>query len=149
MDRPNVTINFLAGVDGVKYYNLLNGATNTIELLQFFQEASNAADLNTGRPALEVDDTIIVDTLPAHHGQAERALREFLEEMSIELVYLPVYSPDLDPVDEAFLKLKYLLKYRYQHIVHWNLELALLHALYDITPNDLMGHYRHTGYLNV
>ena len=36
MARPNVTINFLAGVDGIKYYNLLNGATNTIEFLQFF-----------------------------------------------------------------------------------------------------------------
>ena len=30
MARPNVTINFLAGVDGIKYHNLLNGATNTI-----------------------------------------------------------------------------------------------------------------------
>ena len=36
------------------------------EFLQFFEEASNAADVNTGRPALEVDDTIIVDNLPAH-----------------------------------------------------------------------------------
>ena len=85
-----------------------------------------------------------MDNLPAHHGEEERALREFSKEISIELVYLPVYSPDLNPVEEAFLKLKYLVKYRYQCIFHRNLELALPHALDDITPNDLLGYYHHT-----
>ena len=69
MARPNVTINFLTEVDGMKYNNLLNGATNTIEFLQIFEEASNATDVNTGRPALEVDDTIVVDNLPAHQKE--------------------------------------------------------------------------------
>ena len=51
----------------------------------FFRKPVAPPTFNTGRPALEVDDTIIVDNLPAHHGEAKRALREFLEEMSIEL----------------------------------------------------------------
>ena len=72
MARPNVTINFLAGVDDIKYYNSLNGATNMIEFLQFFEEASNAADIITGRPALEGDDMIMVDNVPAHHGEEGR-----------------------------------------------------------------------------
>ena len=89
-----------------------------VQQIRLNEEASTAADIKAGRPVLEVDDTIIVDNLLAHHGEAERALREFLEEMSIELAY----SPDLNPVEEAFSKLKHLLKYRYQRIVHWNLE---------------------------
>ena len=77
-------MNFLAGVDGIKYYNLIDGATNTMEFLRFFEEASNAFDINTGRPALEVDNIIVVDNLPVHHGEGERAMREFLEDVSIE-----------------------------------------------------------------
>ena len=67
MATPNLTFNFLAGLDGVNYANTIDGATNTIEFLCFFEEAVNAVDPATGRPVLEVDDLIIVDNLPAHH----------------------------------------------------------------------------------
>ena len=39
---------------------------NTLQFLRFFEEASHAADIQTGRPALEVGDLVIVDSLPAH-----------------------------------------------------------------------------------
>ena len=42
MATPNITLNFLAGVEGVKYANIVEGATNTIEFLRFFEEAANA-----------------------------------------------------------------------------------------------------------
>ena len=42
-----------------------------MEFLRFFEEASDAVDINTGRPVLEVDDIIAVDNLPAHHGEGE------------------------------------------------------------------------------
>ena len=58
---------------------------------------------------LEVDDTVVVDNLATHHGEAKRALRGFLNDIGIELLFLPVYSPDLNPV-EVFSKLKYLLR---------------------------------------
>ena len=146
MATPNLTLNFPAGLDGVKYANTIDGATNTIEFLRFFEEAVNAVDPATGRPALEVDDLIIVDNLPAHHGEAETALNEFLNDMSMELIYLPVYSPDLNPVEECFSKMKYLLRYRLRDLVHQNLELAVLHA---IQPEDLRGYFRHTSYIDV
>lgn len=44
------------------------------EFLRFFDEASQ-------RPVLEVDDIIVVDNLAVHHGEAERALRDFLNDM--------------------------------------------------------------------
>ena len=110
-------------------------------------EASQAEDFVTQRPVLEVDDIIVVDNLAAHHGEAERALRDFFNDIGIELLFLPVYSPDLNPVEEVFSKLKHFLKYRYQDSVFENLEYAVLRAVGDITAADLYGYYRHAGYL--
>ena len=45
--------------------------------------------------------------------------------------------------------MKYLLKYRYREHVYENLELAVLHVVQDIGPEDLLGYFRHTNYLNV
>ena len=71
MANSNKTVNILAGVDGIKYYNLIDGATNTMEFLCFFEEASNVVDINTRRPVPKVDDITVVDNLPAHHGEGE------------------------------------------------------------------------------
>ena len=79
-------------------------------ILRFFDEASQTVDIATQRPVLEVDDIVVVDNLAAHHGEAEIALRGFLENRGVELLFLPVYSPDLNPVDDVFSKLKYLLQ---------------------------------------
>ena len=75
---------------------------------------------------LQVDDIIVVDNLALHHGEAERALRDFFNHIGIEPFFLPVYSPDLNPVEEVFSKLKYLLKHRCQDSVFENLEYAVL-----------------------
>ena len=126
---PNITLNFLAGIEGVKNANVVEGATNMIEFSRLFEEAANAADPLTGRPALEVDDMIIVDNRPIHH------------DMSIELLHLPIYSPDLNPVEQAFSNMKNLLKYRHRELVFRNLELAVLHVVQDIGPEDLPGYF--------
>ena len=84
----------------------------------------------------------MVDNLAAHHGEAERALRSFLNDLGMELVFLPVYSPDLNPVEEVFSKLKYLLKYRYQELVWDNLEYAVLRAIGDVTAAHMYGYLR-------
>ena len=61
LSTANKTLNFLVGLDGVKYANMLEGASNSYEFLRFFDEASQAEDFVTQRPALEVDDIIVVD----------------------------------------------------------------------------------------
>ena len=67
----------------------------------------------------------MVDNFAAHHGDAEVALRSFLNDVGMELLFLPAYSPDLNPDEEVFSKLKYLLKYQYQDIVFEKLEYAV------------------------
>ena len=78
---------------------------------------------------------------------AEVALRRCLEDVGMQLLYLPVYSPDFNPAEEMLSKLKYLLKYRYQDVVFDNLEYAVWCAVGDLEAADTYGYYRHAGYL--
>ena len=70
--------------------------------------------------------------------------------MSIDLLYLPVYSPDLNAVEQCFSKMKYLTKvFTYINLVYQNLELGILHAVDATEPADLAGYFRDTSYLDV
>ena len=68
LSTANITLNFVAGVDGLKYANIVQGASNSIEILRFFSEAPQTVDPNTLRPVLEVGDILVVDNCTAHHG---------------------------------------------------------------------------------
>ena len=58
-------------------------------------------------PSLQPGDTVIMDNLPAHkvHG-----VREVIQAAGASLLYLPPYSPDFNPIEKAFSKLKALLR---------------------------------------
>ena len=146
LSTANLTLNFLVGYDGVKYGNTIEGASNSVQFLRFFDEASQTVDPITQRPILEVGDIVVVDNLAAHHGEVERAQRSFLNDLGMELVFLPVCSPDLNTVQEVFSKLKYLSKYTYQEPVWDNLEYAVLRAFGDVTAADMCSYYKHVGY---
>ena len=60
-ESPNTTLNMLVSLDGPEYYNLIDGATNTMQFLQVFEEAGNCVNLQTGRPCLQVGDIIVMD----------------------------------------------------------------------------------------
>lgn len=50
---PNATLNLLISVDAPAYFNVIDGATNTIQFWNFFLEASESVDKFAGRPAIE------------------------------------------------------------------------------------------------
>jgi transposase len=58
-------------------------------------------------PALRLGQVVVLDNLSAHKGER---VRELIEERGCELLYLPPYSPDLSPIEEAFSKVKALLR---------------------------------------
>ena len=58
-------------------------------------------------PELSPGDVVIMDNLPAHKG---REVREAIEAAGASLLYLPPYSPDFNPIENAFAKLKALLR---------------------------------------
>ena len=59
------------------------------------------------RPTLKRRDIVIIDNLPAHKGDA---VETAIKTARARLLYLPKYSPDLNPIEQAFSKLKALLR---------------------------------------
>ncbi len=85
---------------------------------------------------------MVMDNLSAHKGGR---VRKLVEERGCELVYLPPYSPDLNPIEEAFAKLKALLR-RAGARTFEALIGAMGRALDAITGRDASGFFRHCGY---
>ena len=147
MESANITLNLLVSLNGVEYHNIIDGATNTATFLNFFFEASEATSPLTGRPAIEVGDTIVLDNLAVHHYDGGAILEDYLEQMGVELVYTPVYSPDLNPVEMCFGKIKSKLNGELINNVHNNIKIATMDAVETISATDMIGYYKATSYL--
>ncbi len=149
---PNYTVNLLVGLDGTKFCTVLDGPSNTYEYVHFFHQAMNAYN-DQGRPVLQAGDIIVVDNCSFHHSDSERMLRNYFVDYGIEYVFLPKYSPDLNPVESCFMKMKTLFKQKYyQELLANNfVKPAVMDAIYEISASDLHGFYRGTtdNYMNV
>lgn len=60
LKSPNITLNFLAGLEGVLYANTLDGASNMLEFLTFFHKATEATQIN-GNPVFMAGDILVLD----------------------------------------------------------------------------------------
>ena len=145
-ETPNITINVLAGLQGVKYANIVDGASTTIHFLEFWGEAANAGDVITGRPVLEVGDVVVMDNCATHHFDGGVNLVSFFDELGIELVYTPAYSPDFNPVEFVFSKMRIEMHYRLIDLVESNLKLGAYEALDSI---NMKGFYLATSYIDI
>jgi transposase len=93
-------------------------------------------------PTLQPDQIVVVDNLKVHYS--DRA-REAIEARGAQLWYLPAYSPDLTPIEEAFSKLKAALRTSGPRTVETH-STAIWAALRTITPQDAAGWIAHAGY---
>lgn len=96
-------------------------------------------------PTLTPGDIVVMDNLPAHKPAAVRAA---IEAAGAEVRYLPPYSPDLNPIEMAYSKLKALLKKAAARTVEalWQ---AIAAALPLIDPADCLGYFTAAGYGSV
>ncbi len=85
---------------------------------------------------------VVLDNLQAHKGERVRLL---VQARGASLVFLPSYSPDFSPIEEAFSKLKALLRGAGARTREALVE-ALGWALEAITPEDARGWFNHCGY---
>lgn len=83
-----------------------------------------------------------MDNLSAHKGQS---VREAIQARGCQVLFLPSYSPDLSPIEEAFSKLKAFLR-RVGARTREDLVEALSQALETITAQDALGWFTHCGY---
>ena len=93
-------------------------------------------------PELRAGDVVILDNLPGHKGE-EAA--ELVEACGAKLMFLPPYSPDLNPIEMLFSKLKTLLRKaeRRTREALWQTIGDLLDAF---TPDECANYIRHAGY---
>jgi len=93
-------------------------------------------------PALSPGQIVVLDNLGAHKGEG---VRELVERRGCELLFLPAYSPDFSPIEEAFSKLKALLR-REKARTREALIGAMGRALGALTLEDARGWFGHCGY---
>ena len=93
-------------------------------------------------PRLQPGHLVILDNLAAHKLAAVRPL---IESRGAQLLYLPPYSPDFNPIEQAWSKLKQLLRSAKARLLE-NLESAVAEALAAITPDNALAWFRHCGY---
>ena len=93
-------------------------------------------------PTLLPGQTVVLDNLSVH--KSARA-RQQIEAAGCQLVFLPTYSPDFNPIEQAFAKLKGLLRKAEARTVD-AIQAATQHHYRDITPGDTHGFYREAGY---
>ena len=93
-------------------------------------------------PTLRPGDVVILDNLGSHKGAEVRRL---IQDRGAELRFLPPYSPDLNPIELAFAKLKAQLRKAAERSVEdlWRRIGTLLHSF---TPQECRNYFRHAGY---
>jgi transposase len=93
-------------------------------------------------PELDEGQVLVMDNLPAHKPDR---VRELIEGRGCELVYLPGYSPDYNPIEEAFSKIKEILG-RAAARTREALVDGLGLALSAVSREDARGFFEHAGY---
>jgi transposase len=130
------TITFAAAlrVDGMTAPMVLDGPMNRAAFQAYVEQVLV--------PTLHCGDTVIMDNLPAHKG-AE--VRRAIEAAGATLCYLPPYSPDFNPIENAFSKLKAFLRKTAARTIDelWD---VIRDALPRFTPQDCANYFTAAGY---
>jgi transposase len=93
-------------------------------------------------PALRCGQVVVMDNLGAHRP---RRIRELIEERGCELIYLPSYSPDFNPIEQALSKIKHLLRRIAARTKEFLIE-AMGWALAAVSAQDVWGFFINCGY---
>lgn len=93
-------------------------------------------------PTLGEGQVVVLDRLGAHRTQR---VRELIEDKGAELLFLPSYSPDLNPIEEAFSKIKSIVR-KVGARTREALVKAIDRALAAVTLEDVAGWFDHAGY---
>lgn len=142
LDDRNFTLNLLIGIDGTVFGTVTLGASNSDTYIGYFHEAKNAYT-EDGKAVLLPGNVVIVDNCPFHHNRAETILRDYFADYNIGYTFTPRYSPDMNPVEACFMKVKTVLKNSYfQHLLTNNPQVAILEAVDSITNNDIYSFYK-------
>jgi transposase len=129
-----MTILGAIGISGIPAAMTVEAATDAEIFAAFLEQVLG--------PTLRPGQVVILDNLPAHKQEQVRVL---IEAHGCQLRYLPPYSPDLNPIEPAWSKIKSRL--RTLQARAWEaLEQGVQSALAAITAQDSQGYFAHCGY---
>jgi transposase len=130
----NITMLASLSASGIEAPMTINGAVDGVVFKVYVAEVLS--------PPLTAGDVVVMDNLPAHKVSG---VRELIEARGAKLIYLPPYSPDLNPIEKCWSKIKtYLRKAKAR--TREELEKALREALLMITEADAQGWFKSCGY---
>jgi transposase len=130
----NTTLLASMSLEGMGPCLAVEGTTTTIVFEAYVEQVL--------APSLRRGQIVVVDNLSAH--KSERA-RELIEEQDCQLLFLPPYSPDLNPIEEAFSKIKGTLRKAGARTRQALIE-ALGVAISAVTARDARSFFEHGGY---
>ncbi len=132
------TTTFLAAlrVNGLTAPLVIDGAINGDIFLAYARQQL--------APTLKPNDIVVMDNLSSHKIDG---VREAIESAGAQLLYLPPYSPDLNPIEQVFAKLKALLR-KYRERTIEGLWQRLGAVLDKFSEDECANYFRHSGYLS-
>jgi transposase len=130
----NTTLAAGLSVAGLQAPWTLEGAINTEAFVVYLEQVLG--------PTLRPGQTVILDNLSVHKAARIRAA---LETCGCSLAFLPAYSPDLNPIELAFSKIKGILR-RVAARTREDLLDGIERAVRSVTPTDALGWFTHAGY---
>jgi hypothetical protein len=135
----NTTLIASMSLSGMGEAMCVEGATDS-EVFEVYVEHFHVEHFLA--PTLSEGQVVVLDKLGAHRP---KRIRELIEARGAELVFLPSYSPDLNPIEEAFSKIKNILR-KVGARTHEALLEAMSGALCEVTPWDAAGWFDHCSY---
>ena len=143
----NYTINLLHSRFGVDHFNILDGPSNGLEMLNFFDECLNLVDPVYQNPIFSNGDIVVMDNCGFHHGRfAGNELRRMFDLNGVQLVFQPPYSPDFNTCEFCFRTMKLHLR-KYEQFAMNFTEVAIIEALQTITPGMSANFFQHCGFV--
>ena len=135
LNKPkNTTVLSSTRLDGSVAYTTYSGGTTGDKFIEYLKE--------TLIPTLKPWDIVIMDNLRVHRIEEVRTL---LSRAGVMLMYLPAYSPDLNPIEMMWSKVKAILR-KVKERTQETLIAAIKEAMKEITPEDCRGWFHKSGY---
>ena len=130
----NITMLAALTVSGIVAPMTINGAVDGAVFTAYVEQVL--------APTVLAGDVVVMDNLPAHKV---KNIKELIERRGAQLIYLPPYSPDLNPIEKCWSKIKTYLR-RAKARTRAELEKALAEALLLVSSKDAIGWFKSCGY---
>lgn len=128
------TLVHAVAIDGTRAAMVLDGPLDSVSFTGFCE--------NFLAPVLQPGDLVVLDNLSSHKSTSAVAA---VERAGAQMVYLPPYSPDLNPIENVFSKTKQLIRGLRPRTLYQIVE-AVRAALHRLTATDLSHAFDHCGY---